>query len=98
MNASRIMLAGGVLTLSVPGIRQIKVRGAGLSLGVVLAEKNVNLRDASFPEIERFNFSRSHANENFSQTGIRLLLCQGCWFIAKLSEFLPIKPAWLPHE
>jgi len=52
-------------------------RRSELSLGVVLAENDVNPGDAVGPEIEGFHLMRGHANEDFGQTRIVLLLHEG---------------------
>jgi hypothetical protein len=49
-----------------------------LSLGVVRPKNDENLGDAFFSEVEVFNLLLGHANENFGQTGIGLLLHEGC--------------------
>jgi|HubBroStandDraft_3_1064219.scaffolds.fasta_scaffold164796_2 hypothetical protein len=41
-----------------------------LSLGVVFAKDDVNLRDAFLSEIEGVNLFLAHPNENVGQTGI----------------------------
>ena len=43
---------------------------AKLSLGVVFAKKNVNLRDAFLSEVEGVDLLLVHPNENLGQTGI----------------------------
>ena len=69
-----------------------------LSLGVVLAENDVNLRDSFRPEIESLNFLWGHANVNFGQTGIRLLFCEGGQFITQVLELLRIEPTLSWHD
>ena len=49
-----------------------------LSLGVVIAENNVNLGDTLCSEVEGFNLLCSHADENFHQASIGLLLRERC--------------------
>ena len=51
--------------------------GAGLPFGIVLAKNNVDLGYAFFLEVEGANFLRGHANVNFGQAGIILLLHKG---------------------
>ena len=43
-------------------------------------------------EFEGFNLLLIHANENFEQAGLGLLLCEDCQFIAQVPELLCIKP------
>jgi len=49
-----------------------------LSPGVMFAKKNVNPGDALCSEVEGFNLCFAHANENFEQAGIGLLLRERC--------------------
>jgi hypothetical protein len=49
-----------------------------LSPGVMFAKKNVNAGDALCSEVEGFNLCFGHANENFEQAGIGLLLRERC--------------------
>jgi hypothetical protein len=63
-----------------------------LSLGVVLTENDVNPGDALRSEFERFNLFSGHANENFEQAGVGLLLNEDCQLIAQFSELERIQP------
>jgi hypothetical protein len=66
----------------------VTVESSCYSLGVVLAEIGVNLGNAFFSKVEGFNLLLVHANENFSQTGIGLLLRESCQFITQVFELL----------
>jgi hypothetical protein len=67
-------------------------------LGVVLTENNVNLGNAFCSEVEVFNLLLGHANENFGQTGIGLLLREDCQFITQVFELLRVEPTLPFHE
>jgi hypothetical protein len=60
----------------------------GLSLGVVFAKNNVNLRDSWCSEVESFNLLFGHANENLHQSSIGLLFHEACKFITQFIELL----------
>jgi len=71
---------------------------AALSLGVVLAEHDMDFRDALCSEIEGFNFLWGHANENFGLASIGLLFGEGGQFVAQFFELLRIEPTlWIGH-
>ena len=57
-------------------------------LGVVFSKNNENLGDAFSSEVEVFNLLLRPANENLGQTGIGLLLHEGCQVTAKVFELL----------
>jgi hypothetical protein len=69
-----------------------------LPLGIVVAENNVNVRDALGSEVEGFNLLRSHVNVNFSQAGIGLLLNKGWQLITQIFDFPWTKPNLPSHE
>ena len=69
-----------------------------LSLGVVVAENNVNLGDAFCSEIEGFNLRFVHADECFHPAGIGLLLRECCQFIPQVSDLLLREPTFSYHE